>query len=130
MTRDAAPLTGLWHGLYSYPAHLRPVFFIATLISHGAGFSGRTEETVPGAAGAPLTLGAALAGQEGGGLVEFVKTYEGAWRHSVAYSGRLSPDRAEIEGTWRLPGGWSGRFLMMRGERAEEAELRRVWEEA
>jgi hypothetical protein len=130
MTRDAASLTGLWHGLYSYPARLRPVFFVATVIAHGAGFSGRTEEAAESAAGAPLRLGAALAGREGGGTVEFTKTYDGAWRHSVLYAGLLSPDRTEIEGCWTIPGTWGGRLLMMRGERAEEAELRRAWEEA
>ncbi|HVG47430.1 MAG TPA: hypothetical protein VM899_04755 [Rubellimicrobium sp.] len=130
MTRDPASLTGLWHGLYSYPAELRPVFFVATLISHGAGFSGRSEETVVGRTGAPLALGAALAGREGGGTVEFTKTYEGTWRHAVLYAGRLAADRTEIEGAWTIPGIWSGRFLMRRGEGAEEAALRRAWEEA
>jgi hypothetical protein len=48
----------------------------------------------------------------------------------VLYAGRLSADRLEIEGAWRIPGVWSGRFLMRRGEEAEEAELRRAWEEA
>ena len=50
--------------------------------------------------------------------------------NSVLYAGRLSADRTEIEGAWTIPGIWSGRFLMMRGEKAEEAELRRAWEEA
>ena len=130
MTRGAASLTGLWHGLYSYPAQLRPVFFVATLISHGAGFSGRTEEATVGTAGAPLALGAALAGRAEGGTVDFTKTYEGAWRHAVLYAGRLSADHTEIEGAWTIPGVWSGRFLMRRGERADEVELRRAWEEA
>ena len=130
MSRASAPLTGLWTGLYSYPSRLRPVFFVATLISHGPAFSGRTEEAADSAAGAPLALGAALTGQEGSGLVAFTKTYEGAWEHSVLYAGRLSPDRTEIEGRWTIPGAWTGRFLMMRGERAGETELRRAWEEA
>ncbi len=130
MPRDPATMTGLWHGLYSYPARLRPVFFVATLISHGSGFSGRTQEAAVGAEGAPLALGAAVAGRATGGTVEFTKTYEGAWQHAVRYAGRLSADRTEIEGAWTIPGVWSGRFLMMRGEKAEEAELRRAWEEA
>ena len=130
MSRDPASMTGLWHGLYSYPERLRPVFFVATLISHGSGFSGRTQEAAVGAEGAPLALGAAVAGREAGGTVEFTKTYEGAWQHAVLYAGRLSADRTEIEGAWTIPGAWSGRFLMRRGERAEEAELRRAWEEA
>ncbi|EYD76446.1 hypothetical protein Rumeso_01867 [Rubellimicrobium mesophilum DSM 19309] len=130
MSRDPASMTGLWHGLYSYPERLRPVFFVATLISHGSGFSGRTQEAAAGAEGTPLALGAAVAGREGGGTVEFTKTYEGAWQHTVLYAGRLSADRTEIEGAWTIPGIWSGRFLMRRGEMAEEAELRRAWEEA
>ena len=130
MSRDALSMTGLWHGLYSYPARLRPVFFVATLISHGSGFSGRTQEAAVGANGTPVSLGAVLAGQTTGGLVEFTKTYEGGWQHAVLYAGRLSADRLEIEGAWRIPGVWSGRFLMRRGEEAEEAELRRASEEA
>ena len=130
MSRDAASMTGLWHGLYSYPAVLRPVFFVATLISHGSGFSGRIQEAARGTEGAPLVLGATVVGRAAAGTVEFTKSYEGAWHHAVLYAGRLSADRTEIEGAWTIPGVWSGRFLMMRGERAEEAELRRAWEEA
>ena len=83
MSRDAVSMTGLWHGLYSYPARLRPVFFVATLISRRPRFSGRTQEPAVGAAGAPLPLGAAVAGRAGGGTVGVTKTSEGAWWHAV-----------------------------------------------
>lgn len=132
MTEDAS-LTGLWHGLYHYPALLAPVFFTATVISHGSSFSGSTTERATGMWDRRArTVSASLSGQAGGGAVTFVKTYDGTggWRHAVAYEGRLSGDRTEIEGTWRVPGDWRGRFLMVRSERMDEAELRRAFAEA
>jgi hypothetical protein len=125
-------LTGLWSGLYSYPAHLRPVFFVATLISHGTGFSGLVQEAPESVPGTPVSVGASLQGMQVLGRVEFTKTYDGTggWRHAVLYAGRLSADRTEIEGLWRIPGSWGGRFLMMRGERSGEAEMRRAYERA
>ncbi len=127
-----ASLTGLWNGLYSYPARLRPVFFAATLISHGSGFSGSVDEAAESVLGAPLSVRASLSGQASGSGVRFTKLYDGTggWRHAVLYAGRLSADRTEIEGTWVVPGDWNGRFLMMRGERAEEARLRRAFARA
>lgn len=132
MTEDAS-LTGLWHGLYHYPALLAPVFFTATVISHGAGFSGSTTERATGFRdGRARVVSASLAGQVGGATVTFTKTYDGTggWRHAVSYEGRLSGDRTEVEGTWRVPGDWRGRFLMVRAGRMGEAELRRAFAEA
>lgn len=132
MTEDAS-LTGLWHGLYHYPALLAPVFFTATVISHGAAFSGSTTEVATGVRDRQARrVSAALSGRVGEGSVSFTKTYDGTggWRHAVAYDGRLSTDRTEIEGTWRLPGDWRGRFLMVRAGRMDRAELRQAFEEA
>lgn len=125
-------LTGLWSGLYSYPAHLRPVFFVATLISHGAGFSGLVQEAAKSLPGTRVSVAASLQGTQALGRVEFTKTYDGTggWRHAVLYSGRLSADRTEIEGRWRIPGSWEGRFLMVRGEGAGEAAMRQAFERA
>lgn len=125
-------LTGLWSGLYSYPVQLRPVFFVASLISHGAGFSGLVQEAPESVPGTPVSVAASLHGTQALGRVEFTKTYDGTggWRHAVLYAGRLSADRTEIEGRWRIPGSWGGRFLMVRGERAEEAAMREAFERA
>ncbi len=123
-------LTGLWSGLYSYPARLRPVFFLATLVSHGAGFTGLVQEAAESLPGTRVSVAASLQGTHALGQVEFTKTYDGrgGWRHAVLYAGRLSADRTEIEGRWRIPGSWAGRFLMVRGERAGEAEMRQAFE--
>jgi hypothetical protein len=109
------------------------VFFTATVISHGSGFSGSTTEVATGVRdGRPRRVSAALSGRVGTGTVSFTKAYDGTggWRHAVTYEGRLSADRTEIEGTWRLPGDWQGRFLMVRAGRMDVAELRRAFAEA
>ena len=55
-------LTGLWSGLCSYPARLRPVSFLATLISHGAGLSGLVEEAAESLPSMPVSVAASLQG--------------------------------------------------------------------
>jgi hypothetical protein len=132
MTEDAS-LTGLWHGLYHYPALLAPVFFTATVISHGSGFSGSTTEVARSFGDRRARkVSASLRGRVGEGAVSFLKTYDGTggWRHAVTYEGRLSADRTEIEGSWHLPSDWRGRFLMVRAGRMDEAELRRAFAQA
>lgn len=125
-------LTGVWHGLYSYPAALEPVYFVATLLDAGSSLHGSTHEAAIGRTGAPLTVTASVAGECEGGSVRFLKTYDGAggWRHAVAYAGALSACGAEIEGRWSIPGDWSGRFLMLRSAGATESVVRRVFEQA
>jgi hypothetical protein len=123
-------LTGVWHGLYSYPAYLEPVFFVASLISHGSSFSGTTHEAQTGAKGAPLKLFAALTGTLTGNTVDFLKTYDQSHsvEHSILYNGELNFDQSEIEGTWTIPGYWSGRFLMMRSAGMKEEIIRKAYE--
>jgi hypothetical protein len=122
-------LTGIWNGLYSYPKFLEPVYFVATLISHGQGFSGSTHEAQYGAAQAPLVLFASVSGQLLNLQVSFLKTYDGSngWSHSVSYEGQLNPERTEIEGSWTLPSNWTGRFLMIRGNGVEESVVRKAY---
>lgn len=130
MAKLGQSLTGIWNGLYSYPKHLEPVFFVATLIAHGGRFSGTTHEAPIGRNGAPLTLFAIIDGELAGHQVNFKKTYDGSggWSHSVMYSGDLSADRNEIEGEWTFPSQWSGRFLMIRGTGADESIIRTAYE--
>jgi hypothetical protein len=125
-------LTGIWHGLYSYPAYLEPVYFVATLISFARNFSGTTHEAVEGRTGAPLQLFASVEGSINEKSVLFQKHYDStqAWTHSVNYDGTLTSDGAEIEGEWSIPGGWSGPFLMIRGQRISEQKIRRAFEKA
>jgi hypothetical protein len=131
MSAAAKPdLTGVWHGLYSYPAYLEPVYFVATLIGSGAGFSGTTHEAATGRTGAPLTLYAALSGSLAHPTVAFIKTYDGTggWRHSVKYAGEIDGDATEIEGRWIISAAWSGRFLMLRSAGMSEDAVRKVFE--
>jgi hypothetical protein len=130
MAADGKSLTGVWHGLYSYPAALGPVHFVATLIAVGSMVSGTTHEAAEGWHGAPLKLFADLNGTVAGSSVRLHKQYRagGAWQHGVDYVGTLSADGTEIEGTWLIPGSWSGRFLMIRGQGASEAVVREAFE--
>jgi hypothetical protein len=59
-----------------------------------------------------------------------VKTYDGSggWSHAVRYAGVLTDDHSEIEGTWTLPGGWSGRFLMVRSTGRSVEVARKAFE--
>ncbi len=125
-------LTGVWHGLYSYPVAVEPVYFMATLISSGTMLSGMTHEAVKGRKGAPLTVFAALDGSRSGQAIEFIKTYDGTggWRHSVRYEGTLNTEATEIEGFWMLSTGWIGRFLMIRSAGMTEEVARKVYERA
>ncbi len=125
-----ADLTGIWHGLYSYPEYLEPVFFVATLISHGHHFSGTTHEAQMGQRGSPLTVFAAVDGVLDANQVSFKKTYDGSggWSHALMYHGQLSEDRTEIEGLWVFPDSWTGRFMMIRGTGLSESVVREAYE--
>lgn len=117
-------LTGVWHGLYSYPvAWMPPAHFTATMIDSGGALHGTThEETAQGA------MQAVVEGALEGGVVRFVKVYSPASEdfQDVIYSGTLSADRTEIEGEWTVPGVWSGTFLMIRTRGKAQAQEREV----
>jgi hypothetical protein len=125
-------LTGVWHGLYSYPLELEPGAFVATQNQSGAHVGGAVHETVAVFGGPPETLFAHVDGSREGSALSFTKTYDGSggWDHSVFYQGLLSGEGDEIEGRWTVPGQWSGRFLMVRASRRTEAEARRRFERA
>ncbi len=123
-------LTGIWHGLYSYPEYLDPVFFLATLIGHGDHFSGTIHEAQVGQSGAPLTIFAGVDGSVTNSHISFKKTYDGSggWSHALMYHGQLSEDRSEIEGLWVFPDSWTGRFMMIRGTGLSESVVRTAYE--
>jgi hypothetical protein len=123
-------LTGIWHGLYHYPAIQKPTYFVATLISFGKHFSGTTHEATDGQDNAPLQLFASVEGSVHGSVVSFVKRYdrETGLDYSIDYEGKLSADGSEIEGTWHIPSDWSGTFLMVRGQGASEKAVRTAFE--
>jgi hypothetical protein len=118
---NSRSLTGVWNGLYSYPHSLPPVSFTAILIESGASFSGTTHE--PGkSVGVSGVAYATLEGQRTGSSITFAKTYDGGGAsHAVLYDGRINENVTEIEGRWRVPGNWSGKFLMIRAGGKDEA---------
>jgi hypothetical protein len=134
MAKKQENLTGVWHGLYSYPVELEPVYFVATLIDAGSSLHGMTHEAVVGRFGAPLEMHASLSGSRDGHAVIFTKTYDGqrgeGFQHPVRYDGALNGDLTEIEGRWFIAGDWSGRFLMIRSSGADEKAVRTVYEKA
>jgi hypothetical protein len=125
-------LTGVWHGLYSYPYNRAPVSFVATLIEAGSAVTGTTHEPCDMGGRPNETLYATLQGRRQASTVSFLKTYDGTNPHygRVAYQGTLSADGTEIEGRWMVPGSWSGKFLMVRSPTREEAVARTVYERA
>ena len=132
MELSAQSLTGIWHGLYSYPIARAPVSFVATLIETASALSGTTHEPCSVGGSANEVLYATLLGNRRRTAVAFVKTYDGAnpLYGTVAYEGTLSADGTEIEGRWTVPGNWSGRFLMIRSAGKAEALARTVFERA
>jgi hypothetical protein len=122
-------LTGVWHGLYSYPAFRDPVYFVATLIQSGTHLSGATHEQERGETGAALALFAMVEGGREGSQIGFVKQYDGAggWEHAVLYQGMLDAGGDEIEGQWLIPGEMAGKFLMMRSPGATESVARKAF---
>lgn len=122
-------LTGMWHGLFSYPRLYDPTSFVAILIESGAGFSGTTHEPCAIERISGGVLYATLQGRRDGAAVTFLKTYDGTggWAHSVAYEGMLSGDGTEIEGRWRVSGVWSGKFLMIRSSARESSVVRKAF---
>ncbi|HET6159509.1 MAG TPA: hypothetical protein VFE34_14280 [Dongiaceae bacterium] len=117
-------LTGLWHGLYSYPFGKKPVSFVATLSDSDGWFNGTTEEV--GTAGDAIgqRLIASLQGRRSGRSVTMLKIYHGPYvfYDSVHYAGDLNEDGTEISGTWHIAGSWSGTFLMIRSRTTASAE--------
>ena len=130
---SAPSLTGIWHGLYSYPIPRTPVSFVATLIETASSVSGTTHERCTiGPTSQNEILYATLLGRRQDSAVAFVKSYDGANPHygTVAYEGKLSADGTEIEGRWTVLGSWSGKFLMIRSAGKSEEVARTVFERA
>jgi hypothetical protein len=113
---DAQSLTGVWHGLYTYPLDHGSVSFVATLIETVSRITGSTHEPCVVGDCAGETLYASLSGNRNGRAITFVKTYDPVSPEygTIDYEGTLSEDGTEIEGRWRVPRGWSGKFLMIR----------------
>jgi hypothetical protein len=130
MTDDTQNLTGVWHGLYTYPAGTS-VSFVATLIEAGGHLGGSTHEPCVAAICLSDTVYATLSGSWQGNAVTFIKTYDNAgpdYQNPVAYEGTLSGDATEIEGRWTIRGLLSGTFLMIRSASKAETVERKAHE--
>ncbi len=125
-------LTGVWDGLYSYTrgGELESTF-TAVLFQTVSRLSGAIHETMRRRRG-DIAANAEVDGAVEGTAVNFAKHYDGTGgvQHTVAYEGRLSGD--EIEGIWSIPSapGNTGRFLMIRGRKAENRAEKGVLEKA
>ncbi len=119
---DTRNLTGVWQGIYTYRDQSLAVSFVATLLESGSSLTGTTHEPCSIGGSSDQTMFATLTGSRHHSAVHFVKTYEGSnpFYRTVVYEGTLNHDATEIEGRWTIPGNWSGRFMMMRPERAGE----------
>jgi hypothetical protein len=127
---DDDNLTGIWHGLYTYPVARARVLFDATLIESGAWLTGSTHEVAASGRAKGQTLYATLEGQRAGCRVTFTKTYDGTvpGYGVVEYEGTLGADASEIEGHWSIRGSWSGKFLMIRSTGRTEAVEHKAFE--
>ena len=122
-------LSGLWNGQFTYPVKREPEFFTATLLEAADFLGGSIQEVARSGRSKGQTLYATVQGTRLGAQVSFRKSYESTTRtHSVFYAGVVNADGTEIEGSWSIPGNWSGRFLMLRDTGQSAAVIRRVAE--
>lgn len=117
-------LTGVWSGEYWYRGTARPTPFTAHIIETGGSFTGTTLE--PATFGSPgLTeLSADISGTRGELLVRFTKLYhaaQGVHRDPISYAGTVDEKLTTIDGDWRLPNGYSGRFVLYRASHGAKA---------
>jgi len=118
---EAVDLSGVWHGIFSYPRLLPPETFVATLIDRGGNLAGETEET----ASDGRSFTGLIQGHRAGTAVSFIKTYDDRHASPIHYAGTLDAEATEIAGTWRITGNWGGSFVMVRQPPvADEADRR------
>ena len=131
MSGDASDedLSGHWIGMFSYPAEFPPNNFEAELRDTGGLVNGLINQPreIFELPGPPRQ--AVIEGQHRGGVLSFIKFYDDLERPTVHYSGVIQSGGDEIEGTWTIPGDWSGTFMMVRARKAEAVEERTVEED-
>ena len=122
MSGDRLDMTGMWHGSYSYPGHIRETMpFVANIVDQGGHISGSIIEPTSGEESIyEEEVEAVIAGARGDRTVDFIKTYRGAiWSHSVDYVGQLSEDGQTVTGMWSVAT-LDGTFEMHRDLKLEE----------
>jgi hypothetical protein len=119
---DRKDITGIWHGVSSYPGIEPSEEFAAELSVTDGRITGMITEVSNLVPNAPLPLRASVEGTFRDGAVAFDKTYDGGGdqNHSVHYWGRLNAEGTEITGNWQLPG-LEGSFVMRRASEEREA---------
>jgi hypothetical protein len=111
-------LSGRWEGTYFYQDGRDQVDFHAILaIMDGKIYGFMTEPKSFGSSAIPY-LHSKIEGKVKNNRVTFTKTYDGAAnvRHSVAYEGNFSGNENTIKGTWTLPDGSKGTFILKKGK--------------
>lgn len=111
MSSSGYNLTGNWFGLYDYDIASNTTTFECDLVQDGIEISGKTIEDISG-----KKLTALIYGIRNERIISFLKLYDIANYEydDVQYSGFLSQDGQEINGTWTIEGVWEGTFIMAR----------------
>lgn len=128
-------LTGAWSGEYAYPYRLRRnprrVPFNALLEDMDGSITGTIDEPNTFRRSSVARLFATVVGQRAGANVTFIKTMDGTGgaTHSIHYEGVADAEFARIDGTWTIPGMWSGTFFMERAGAEAGAAIERTVEE-
>jgi len=103
---EANRMLGTWNGQYGYNEMRRPnVNFKLTITGvEGDRFSGMISEPATFGDGTSRFLFAGVRGTVKGGIVSFVKTYDGTGgqTHSVNYQGTLDPAARSVNGGWTI----------------------------
>lgn len=118
---DKQDLTGVWYGRYDADVWDETNGFIAVLEETGGALSGViTERDTDGLVDVRRAL---VSGARTGGVVRFVKQYDGTGGHdhAIDYAGQVDVEGLAMRGTWRQSFS-HGRFVMER-ERFDAAEL-------
>ena len=121
-------LSGQWSGVYSYPSEVPPNLFEATIRDLGGTIAGEIVE--PDVLAKGQILHSLIEGARSGSRIRFTKMCVdlGLGWDPVEYDGTITAGGDEIEGSWTIPGSWSGTFLLIRGARASGSVARRVTE--
>ena len=121
-------LTGEWSGIYNYPALYPPNTFEASIRETGGIISGVIRQPGEFFERSGILQHAVIEGRREGSLVHWVKVYDDLGRATPHYQGTVHSDGNEIDGTWHIPGDWSGTFLMVRRREEKAQEARKVAE--
>jgi hypothetical protein len=123
MTKRRSSLTGSWSGAFRYPGDAMPeTVFNAQIEENEAGaFVGSVQEPNIIRPNLGAVVDATLEGAREGSALNFIKYYSGngGMGHLVTYEGAVDSNFQRIEGTWTVPGSWSGTFFMERDDLGE-----------